>query len=430
MWTWPAKWTRFWFEPAEPANLGICRMIFFGMLFLFYLPDDFSAWAEVSDVFWMPITLFRHLHLPVLSGNELIAIQVTWKVALGLSCIGLFSRFSTIMSFILGTYLLGLAQNFGKVDHNDSIVVLTLGVMALSRCGDGWSLDGLIRSVRRGEAPQRTESSEYTWPVKIVWLLFALIFFGSGVSKIRHGGAEWIFSDSMAIMLILHNYHISNTDHPLMSWGLNLAQHAWLCRTLAAATVITETGYFLALFSRRARLVFVPSMFFMLIGFRVILGPSFYQFLICNVFWIPGDRIVAWFAARARPERRYALFFDGGCGLCDGTVAVIRRLDVLQRVEIYDVINDWPVIKRKFPTLEQNACLIEIHIVTPNARVLTGFDTYRALAWVLPVGWLLLPFLYLPGVRWIGRHVYTAIAARRRRESCMIPALEDAGHSE
>src|SRR5438034_6053812 len=101
------RWMRFWFEPASPRNLGICRALFFGALLFFYLRRDFSAWAEVSNVFWLPIWLFRRFHLPLLSEDRLAIVQVVWKVALGLSCIGLLTRLSTLIAFILGIYLLG-----------------------------------------------------------------------------------------------------------------------------------------------------------------------------------------------------------------------------------------------------------------------------------------------------------------------------------
>jgi hypothetical protein len=292
--TFRERWMRFWFEPVEPLNLGLCRVLFFGAFILFYLREDFSAWGEVSNAFWMPISFFETLHLPVLSSGLLAVIQGIWKVSLALSCLGLFTRTSTVSSFIFGVYLLGLQHNFGKMSHYDALVVIVLGIMALSRCGDAYSIDRLIRSVRGGSNPsvQRTPrvSGEYTWPIRAVWLMLALIFFAAGVAKLRHSGLEWIFSDNMMITLIEANYHTSNAD-PLLPWGLYVAQYGWLTRLLAAATIVLEVSYPLALFSRRARWIIVPGVFFMQVGIRVLMGPTFIQFLICNLFWVPWDRV-------------------------------------------------------------------------------------------------------------------------------------------
>ena len=305
------SWRHFWFEPALPLNLGLCRMIFFGALFLFYLPQDFSAWAEVSDVFWKPIGLFRHLHLPVLSENHLTIIQILWKVSLGLSCIGLFTRVSTVTSFILGIYLIGLPHNFGKIHHDDAILVFVLGILALSWCGDSWSVDQLILKARRENNLSfkcKRMSGEYTWPIRAIWLVMALIFFAAGTSKIIHSGIEWAFSDNLMLLFIQHNYYLSDGD-PLTSWGLILAQYSWLCRMLAAATIVLETGYPMALFSSKARLIVVPSVFLMLVSIRVFMGPAFEQLMICNIFWVPWDRVVFWFSPKlgiiAKVNRMY-----------------------------------------------------------------------------------------------------------------------------
>ncbi len=53
-----------------------------------------------------------------------------------------------------------------------------------------------------------------------------------------------------------------------------------------------ELGYPLALVSRRARRLLVPSVLLMQVGIRVVLGPSFVTWMLCNVFWVPWDRFV------------------------------------------------------------------------------------------------------------------------------------------
>lgn len=280
------RWSRFWFEPVAPFNLGLCRVLFFGGLVLMYLRQDFSAWSSVADVFWMPIWVFEKLRLPVLSADWISLLQDLWKVALTLSCLGLCTRISTTFSFLAGLYLLGLPHNFGKIHRYDAVVVIILAIMALAHCEHSWSIDRLIR--------QRTKvspSGEYNWPVKLVWLTLALVFFGAGISKLKYGGFAWINSDNLAILLIKHNYHFAAFD-PLTSWGLALAQHVWLCRLLAAATVIAEISYPLALFSSRARCVIVPVIFVMLVGVRLVMGPAFYPLMLSHVFWIPWDRVI------------------------------------------------------------------------------------------------------------------------------------------
>jgi hypothetical protein len=288
-------WRRFWFEPTPPTNLGICRVLFYGAFFLYYLPYDFSTWAAVPREFWDPIWLFQRLHLPILSADALTLLQAIWKTALALSCVGLLTRLSTSAAFFLGLYLIGLPQNV-KTEHHDTVVVLILGIMALSRCGDAISVDVWLK--RRREAPGA--SGEYLWPVRAVWLLMVLVFFAAGLAKVRHSGLDWVFSDLLSTFLIRGGYHLYSVD-PVGGWGLSVAQYEWLCWTLAGLTLTVELAFPLVLFSERARWVLVPSMFLMLVGFRVLLGPSFVPYWICFLFWVPWDRLQA--IGRGTPDR-------------------------------------------------------------------------------------------------------------------------------
>jgi hypothetical protein len=191
--------------------------------------------------------------------------------------------------------------------------------MALSRCGDGVSVDALLRRARRDSDPVGRGpviSGEYTWPVRMVWLLMALAFFAAGVAKIRFSGLQWVTSDTLAIFLIHNNYHVINLD-PLTTWGLYLAQHPWLCRALAAGTIGVEVGFPLALVSPGARRLLVPATLLLQIMIRVVLGPSFVQFMLCYLFWVPWDRVAGWLAARLRQERKLTIFVPAVAALAE-----------------------------------------------------------------------------------------------------------------
>ncbi len=404
------RWMTFWFAPTPPTDLGVCRFLFFGIFALYYLRHDLSAWGDTSSVFWMPIPLFQYLHLHPLSREALAGLQFVWRAALIGSCVGFATRISTMVAFVLGIYFIGLPHNFGKTHNLDAIVLLTMGVMAVARCGDGWSLDSLLWA-RPPTRPAERRSGEYTWPIRLAWLLLTSVFFGAGISKLRHSGLAWVFSENLAVVLTQSN----------APWGFHIAKHSVLCKLIAALTVLGETSAPLALVSPALRLLIVPGLFFMQLGIWFVMGVNFKSFMVCYLFWVSWRELGLWLTAPLRVGGRHTLIFDGLCGLCNGTVAWIRHLDVMGRVDYHDAVHEWSVISRRFPQLNQAACLNDMHLVTRSGRVLTGFDAYRALAWTLPCGWIALPFLYLPGIGVIGRRVYASIAARRARNGCHVP---------
>lgn len=321
-------WNRFWFEPTSATDLGICRMLFYSGLFLFYLPVDFSEWGHVSTAFWMPLPVFSLFHLGPASAAALESLATVWRIALILSAVGLFTRSSTIVAALIGFYLLGLPHNFGHTYHFDALLVLALGIMAFSRAGDAWSIDARI--ARRETAP----SAEYTWPIRMIWTAMALVFFAAGLAKLRHGGLEWIFSANMQMVLRRSAYHTSDAD-PITTLGLWIASHDWLSRLVAAFAVIAELGFITSLFSRRARAVFVPAAALLLIGIRVTMGPTFGGFLIANVFWVPwsalGERLAVRSRVRALVSRRRGAVTNGEMP-ADLPVANVTVLPLVERV--------------------------------------------------------------------------------------------------
>jgi hypothetical protein len=292
------KWVRFWFTPTAPTNLGVSRMVFFAGMLAIYAREDFSAWGGVSDAFWIPISLFSALHIKPVDPGTLTALQAIWRVALGLSAVGIATSASMAVSFVVGLYLLGLPHNFGQTYHFDAVLVIAIGILACSRAGDAWSVDAWLKG--GGDAPP---SGEYTWPVRAIWVAVSLVFFAAGLAKVRYGGLEWITSDNMSILLTRAMYHVSDAD-PLTRVGLAIANNHWLSSALAAAAVAIELGFPLTLISRKAQMVFVPAAFGMLLGIRVLMGPTFGGFLIAFVFWIPWQRIAVRVDARRYVRRR------------------------------------------------------------------------------------------------------------------------------
>lgn len=417
----------FWFAPTTPTNLGIGRMLLFGLTLWFYWPIDYTVWGTDSlDPAFAnhPIFLFRFLHLAVTPVKTIAILEFVWKLGLFMSCIGLFTRFINKVTFLVGLYVMALPNNFGKTGHGDAVLVLAMFVMALSKCGDGWSMDALIRAwIRRDpRGSAKPASGEYRWPVRMVWLLSAMVFFGAGVTKLRWSGLAWVTSDNLSNTIMQHYYgSISRTPSGL---GLWVAQHKLLCKIIAGMTILIEIGFPLALFSKAARWVLVPAMFLAQVGIYQLMGVLFLQFMFVYAFWVPWDRIgqiIERAVKRVRGSGKYIMLYDGGCGICRSVASVVTRLDLLHRIEPIDVLNEWTMVAKRFGLLTQERCLTDMHVVRPDGKVVTRFEAYRSLAWTIPALWVVLPILYVPGVPLIGDRVYGYIAASRG-SSCVVGA--------
>ncbi len=130
--------------------------------------------------------------------------------------------------------------------------------------------------------------------MRLMQLLLVSAFFAGGVAKLRLGGLDWIFSDNLALTVQVIDLG------PLSHW---VAGKVLLGQVLAMSTLTLELVSPLAFFSRRASLVILPSLFFMLVGFAVTMRALFQIFFLTYAFWLPWDRVLS-IARGERPGRR------------------------------------------------------------------------------------------------------------------------------
>jgi len=273
----------FLFRPASATDLGVCRALFFLGVLIFYAPADLSNWAFVPRVYWRAVWLFRVLHLSLLTPIHLKILVWCWLLSLACASLGAVTRISTFVAFTLGLYVLGLPHNFGKVGHGEPVLIFTMLILAISRCGDAFSIDAGLRR------PRGQCSGEYTWPIRAVWVLMSIVFFSAGATKLIRSGLGWITSDNLQILLLAHHAALKT---PLSLLGWRLAQHPQLCRVVAGCSVGLELTFPLALLSRRLRTVLIPAVIVMQIGIGIAMGVYFTQFLLCYLFWVPWSRMI------------------------------------------------------------------------------------------------------------------------------------------
>jgi predicted DCC family thiol-disulfide oxidoreductase YuxK len=108
---------------------------------------------------------------------------------------------------------------------------------------------------------------------------------------------------------------------------------------------------------------------------------------------------------------RYALIYDEQCEICQAFVAWLRLLDRRHRVDCFPI--DPPRWHDFHPHLSRDACLREIHLVTPHGELRIGWDAIALLARLFPVTWPIGFLGDLPGLRALGGMLYRWVAANR-----------------
>ena len=247
-------WTQFWFSPAPPLNLAVARIVFAAHAFWMLLSRDLAGVSGVPVEFWRaagPTLRWRYLLFPGHSGLE-HALELLTLVALLAAMLGVFTRASCFLAGLLLYHLAPLETIIWTVSpyaRGLTISVLGLLVLAFSRSGECLAL---LPSGRRPEGPD----GDFQWPVKLLQVFLAQIYFFSFYSKLVVAGWGWAAPQNMRNFLLIS----VEPDQVAVfhRFGYWLADHAILCLLIGIGTLLLEGAFFLVLFSQRARQTLVP----------------------------------------------------------------------------------------------------------------------------------------------------------------------------
>ena len=108
---------------------------------------------------------------------------------------------------------------------------------------------------------------------------------------------------------------------------------------------------------------------------------------------------------------QYVAIYDEQCEICQAFVSWLRLLDRHRKVAPVPILPE--LLPAIHPSLDLDACLRELHVVTPGGTVHRGWDAVAALARLFPetflIGWL----GSVPPFRWIGEAAYRFVARNR-----------------
>ena len=112
-------------------------------------------------------------------------------------------------------------------------------------------------------------------------------------------------------------------------------------------------------------------------------------------------------------QNKATVLFDGNCAFCQKSVSILKKLDWFHRLN-YHSAREFDTIPPHTVPLDQQRMIEEMHVLTADGtKAPAGFRAFRWIAGRLPALWPLWPFLYSPGVPFIGQKVYLKVAKNR-----------------
>jgi predicted DCC family thiol-disulfide oxidoreductase YuxK len=406
---------------ATPGTLGAIRA-WIALILIFMAKDsriegapDLIAGGQKHVSMGLMDVLYR------LGFNQVIASDagvMAWHaitfVSLVFVALGLFTRTSLIIAAFFYVVDIGVYRSFFFFSHIGLVPWYCLVVLAFTRCGDGFSLDRMIRIWRQLPTPDPDVATRYyAWGRWMIWATIAATYVLAGLSKLGNSGWRW-WEGTNLMALVYRN--ALNPARGEMNWFLQstLVPH-WAYTVMGVVSLVVELGAFLLLFSALARKVLPIILAGMHYGIIVVMAIPFWDLIWIMAVFYDWRKIRLWIAERIRSKRApWVLLYDSYCPLCRRTVGLLAGVDLFKRVEYqsfrttdFDAFNALHRVNTNKKWADEEMLLVR------DGEVFGGFDAYRQMSTMMPLLWMLAPFMWLPGVSHIGRAIYKWVAARR-----------------
>ncbi|MEZ6128109.1 MAG: HTTM domain-containing protein [Planctomycetaceae bacterium] len=224
----PSLLNSFFFSEEVPFGAAVVRMLM-PLAAGIPLVMRFPRIRELYTTDGTPTQLFelfgQGLVLPVLSPWLAVPLYGMLLLAMFCAIIGFRTRSSLIVATVLYPYF-SLLDGISTMTKYSVISTHILLLLALSNCGAVWSVDAWLKR-RSGPAVVPPVPPRFAvWPVRLMQLLFAFIYFGAAITKIQ---TEAFFSGEQMRYWMLSNWNYENPVGEVMAmWSPLLLISAYL----------------------------------------------------------------------------------------------------------------------------------------------------------------------------------------------------------
>ncbi|MBS1993299.1 MAG: HTTM domain-containing protein [Cyanobacteria bacterium SZAS LIN-3] len=261
-------WRKFWFEPTGTSTIAVYRILY-GILVLqvavVHLGGHFEEWYGAKSMVTLP-TVVNHfwfneprfdlfLLFPQTDASFLMVYAVFVLAALCL-CLGLFSKYSALAVWLI---LLSMHhQNPYNINGGDAFLRSVAPFLALSHCGDRFSLDALIAR-KRGRAPTGLANP---WAQRMIQVQIALVYWQTFCCKVS--GEQWL--DGTAV------YYATRLDDMIRFPAPFITDNMLILKALDYFTLVIEFLAWNAIFIKEFRYYILAGLLFLHLGIDYLIN--------------------------------------------------------------------------------------------------------------------------------------------------------------
>jgi len=283
-----AAWNRFWFEPVSTASLGVFRIVFGLVLFLWTL----SLLPDLSAFFTQGGILPRQPHFGGLVGGAWgflgyfpshTAVLVVWAALLVSSIalvLGLFSQLAAAVALLA---LLSFQRRDPFVFNSGDLLLRVLAFYLILAPSSA-SLS--VRSLLRDRGKRWTFPARSAWPMRLIQIQFSALYLFAVWGKVR--GVTW--NNGTAVSLALRITDLERFPVPAF-----VTHSLLLSNVLTFGTLVLELSLAILVWNRRLRPWILLGGLTLHLGIEYSIRVGFFSVAVLSMYvlWVPPERMEA-----------------------------------------------------------------------------------------------------------------------------------------
>ncbi len=241
---------QFFFREEVPygmalARMALCATLLWTMVYRWqHARELYSTDGAIAQ---LSVTFGQGNYLPELSGTAVVALASLLVLALVTSIIGWKTRISLSLVLVLYGYF-ALLDGLSTMTKYSVIACHILLMLAISNCGDVWSVDNwLSNRNRRGIWPLQPKvlrRKSAVWPQMLIQLFIGIVYLGAAATKLHT--AAYFTGDQLKFWMVTQ----VNNLHPL---GDYLVLHPGLIVVMCYVAIIWEIMFVFLVFTKWGR---------------------------------------------------------------------------------------------------------------------------------------------------------------------------------
>lgn len=295
-----AGWNKFWFQPADPATLGIIRICTGSMLLYTHLVWSLKLTSFIGPNGWLTPSAVHQLQQGSYTWSYLWWFESAWSlwivhlaalVVFGMLAVGWHSRIAAVLSTIAALSYVGRVP--GALFGLDQINCMLAMYLAVGPSGAAFSLDRWLAQRRTGTPLPVNVRWDANLAIRLIQIHMCVIYMFAGMAKLT-GAAWW---DGTAMWMALGNMEYQSTD---MTW---MADWPRTLNLLSHVTVFWELFYTALVWPRLTRPIVLLLAIPLHLGIAICLGMTTFGLimLVGNFAFVRPEWIrafAAWYRSR------------------------------------------------------------------------------------------------------------------------------------